>query len=455
MLKGQFHLSKPVEKNKFSKKGGNVKVKKRFRNGFGIASVALLVLGFAVLLFPANLVLAQEEVVLLIQFGPEADALKPVVEEFNQKEPGVKVTIQEMGRQTYNPLKERILLSKSPEADLLYGEGYGISAYAESGTIEPIDQFLSDPELTPADFDLEDMVLTLKYKGKAYALAFDGGSFLLLLYRSDLIPEPPQTWQEVTSLARQFTKSHNPDSPTIYGIGWYGSVAKSGPRIHAPMVWEYGGRLIDDAGNVAFDSPEALKGPEILAGWLEEGLMSPEVASWGYTEVKESIETGIVAMAPAEWNAAYVNRTGPLKDKIKAALTPGVGTSLGVNRVTYSCLGLTLMMNKASKHKKAAWKFLLYLLSDEAQRIYARNGGTPARFSLLHDLGFARELNLPEYYPLVAKSWQLLGPHPMTPYWTELFEVSNTALSEIWAKKATPKEAFSKAAEKLRGIMAE
>ncbi len=41
-----------------------------------------------------------------------------------------------------------------------------------------------------------------------------------LVYRTDLFDKKPETWDELVEMAKKFTRSINPDSPTEYGFGF-------------------------------------------------------------------------------------------------------------------------------------------------------------------------------------------------------------------------------------------
>jgi len=86
---------------------------------------------------------------------------------------------------------------------------------------------------------------SVKWKNKVYGIPFDM-TVQILYYRKDLIPNPPQTWDELVSLLEHGKK---------FVIGW-GSLDWIG---FSPFLWQAGGDYYDKNGTKAIlDSREAL-----------------------------------------------------------------------------------------------------------------------------------------------------------------------------------------------------
>src|SRR5690606_34014905 len=100
-------------------------------------------------------------------------------------------------------------------------------------------------------------------------------STLFLYYRTDLISEPPNTWDEVLELARQFSQAQNPDSPTPYGLAFDGVVGETLPETFYNFMWAFGGEIVDEEGNPAVDGPGAVAAGEYWKTLAEEELVPP------------------------------------------------------------------------------------------------------------------------------------------------------------------------------------
>lgn len=124
---------------------------------------------------------------------------------------------------------------------------------------------------------------TASYNGKIYGIPC---TYLmpLLYYRKDLFYDsqianhfytiynqelrPPKNWVEFNAIAKYFTQSFNPSSPTLYGTSLQGTSSTSLLSQFYPRLWAYGGEIFDSHGFVSLYSPNNLKALESLAETL-------------------------------------------------------------------------------------------------------------------------------------------------------------------------------------------
>jgi multiple sugar transport system substrate-binding protein len=193
-----------------------------------VAIIAVIVVAAAVgayfTLVPTT---RQVTVRMLVMSGPEADYVKSVAEVYNEKvrpETGITLVVEDLGRAAYFEKIKTALLAKSPEFDIAWLINTDLAPYAKAGVIEPLDQYLQDPDLYPYDIGnfLPIALEGVKYEGKIYAIPL-WISTMFLYYRTDLVsPDEIDTWPEFLETAKRFTKAHNPDSPTEYGTTLFG-----------------------------------------------------------------------------------------------------------------------------------------------------------------------------------------------------------------------------------------
>lgn len=388
--------------------------------------------------------------VVFVRSGIEADSIRAVAESYTKKT-GIPVEIMEAGRTGFYPAVHTQLLGKTTEFDLAQANDVDVAVLAHAGVIEPIDKYLNDPKLTNLDeYDLDDLAFTYQYEGQTYAVPFDVSTHFMY-YRSDLIPNPPETWDEYLQLARKFSKSQNPNSPTTYGAGFTALAGSEQPKMFYTMMWSYGGWTVDDAGNVGVDSAGALKAANLLRAFVQERLVAPDIYSWGFSEVMEALQTGLAAMASPYWNAAYTTikeSSGVPSQNIKLALVPGVRQADGSIYRTPFQQGKILLMNANSPRKEAAYKFLEYLTGKEGMKIMTEAGGTPSRFSILGD----PEMTPPEYYQMMLESLKIAKGDPGPVFYPEQHEAMNQALTDIITGVQRPEEALKRAANTIRGL---
>lgn len=396
---------------------------------------------------------AEEPVVILVRTGIEADAIRAVVEEY-KRVTGRPVELTELGRSGYYPTLHTQLVAGTEEFDLAQANGVDVSGLAKAGAIAPIDVYLEDPKYTdPKEFDIEDLAFVYKYKGRAYALPFDVSTHFLY-YRNDLISSPPQTWDQYYETALKWTKTINPESPTLYGASLTALAGSEQPKVFYSVMWSMGGWIIDDEDRVGVDSPGAIRAGKFYAKLIDAKMLPPDVFSWGFSNVLDALKTGVVAMAGPYWNAAYQmikQSDSPYRDNIAIALVPGVLREDGtIYRAPFQ-QGKVILVNANSRRKEAAWDFYKFLLGKEGMRIYASAGGTPSRFSAYQD----PTAEFPEYYRLMQDSLRIAKGDPGLPFYLQQHEAMNEALSTIITGQSEVEPALRHAGDKIRKLLKE
>ncbi|MBA3459297.1 MAG: extracellular solute-binding protein [Deltaproteobacteria bacterium] len=118
-----------------------------------------------------------------------------------------------------------------------------IGDWADSGVIEPIEFWVD--EARAARFT-DEAVESMAYKGSLWGLPVAVKS-IALYYRTDLVATPPTTTDALIALAPEMTKRRG------YAVA-YANVDLYG---HAPWLFGFGGRIVDEDGNLAIATPEA------------------------------------------------------------------------------------------------------------------------------------------------------------------------------------------------------
>jgi multiple sugar transport system substrate-binding protein len=230
----------------------------------GIAAVAPLLL---VLLLPScNKTAAPKEIRIAMFKSPATDAAQRLIPEF-ESSTGIKVQLEVL---PYSDLLDKVqteFLAQSSRYDVVMADCIWIPKFAASGYLQPVDQFLNNSALTPATYQVSDLIPSVadylgKYPahGTTYGFPFMTNSHVLA-YRRDLyekylatkgIKEPGKTvstawtWEEYLKAARLLTMR---DASAPGGKLWGSSMqAKAGAWIvYEWYSWLYGagGRDID------------------------------------------------------------------------------------------------------------------------------------------------------------------------------------------------------------------
>jgi multiple sugar transport system substrate-binding protein len=125
----------------------------------------------------------------------------------------------------------------------------------------------------------------------------------------------------------------------------------------------------------------------------------------------------------------------------KIGLAPLPAGSAG-HKTHVHCLGIGL--NAASKNQQEAGKFLSWLATEEAMKIYAQNGGTPPVSSILNELSKERpEFSLVSDY---ASKYGYVVTGGTAAFAVPVYEVLAEKFSGFWAGQGDATTALKEAA---------
>lgn len=421
-------------------------MKKLLKKGMTLLTVALLVIG---MLGVGTVALAEEETEFTIfaRTGPDSsDWLRTVADKFTA-ETGIKVNFIEQGQNGYFTNLTNQLVAGTDTFDLAVTNSTYVGPWAYAGYIEPLDEYMAnfDPS-----FNMDDLAFSYAIDGKTYAIPYSISAHFLY-YRTDLISEEelPKTWDEYLALAKKFTKSYNPDSPTPYGMAWTAKAGPEQPKTFYNYLWSLGGEIETD-GKATVASEAGLKAGAYWEQIVTEKLAPPEIANYSYSEVLEALQTGVVAMAGPYWSAGYAditNKESPYKDKIKVAMLPGGVLADGTVKNVCFTHSYTMVLNANGKNKNAAMKYYEYLTNAENQLAYAKINGMAARYSALSDPSLDRS-----FFDVALKSLEVARYEPLVPYYLEQHDIMNNALSGIMTGTVGYKEALEDAQAQLQEL---
>jgi multiple sugar transport system substrate-binding protein len=219
---------------------------------------------------------------------------------------------------------------------------------------------------------------------------FDGGFWAMpyhdgpecLIYRRDLIAEPPATWEEFHALARQH---HEPAS------GRYGTVLALFPDGHNSFydfciqIWSRGGEVFDAEGRPDFTSPVAHAALDFLRTLAtDQDAIAPDCRSLDSVQSGGLFAEGKVALM-ANWFgfAAYADtaadsRVRGLVDVAPLPAGPG-GRSVSLN------VFWVLAIGSGSANKQLAWDFLRHCATAPMDRLTTTEGAIGVRRSTWTD----------------------------------------------------------------------
>lgn len=373
----------------------------------------------AALLLPA-LAAADDLVVWHAYRGGEKAAFEKVVAAYNAR-PSTKVKVTTLAV-PYDAFADKI------SAAVPRGKGPDIFIYAqdrmggwiEAGTtVEPIDFYVDAP--LKARF-IPTTVEALTYRGTLYGLPLDY-KVIALVYNKKLVKAPPRTTADLVKLGKSLTSKE----AGRFGLAW----AYNDFYYVASLLNGYGGAIFGQGTRPTLDSPENVKGMELLVRWEKAGFMPAEPSSALITALFNEGKAAMVFSGP--W---FLGEVSPEIDYAVAPL-PAISEAGGKPiRPWMTVEGV--FVAAPSKQKEAAFEFVKYVTDVEAGKVMALEGRqTPAAKAVYDDPRVAKDPVLGAF----RRQVEVAVPMPNLPEMTMVWSPATTALNKI-NKGASPKEAL-------------
>jgi len=315
--------------------------------------------------------------------SPEEQALlQQVLDEFQAKNPDVKVKYEVIADQYMDVIKTRLIGNEAP--DVFYLDAFEAPGLIEKDVLEPLDGYVT-PEFDLNDFEAPTVNAFKSADGKIYGLPKDT-STLALFYNKKMfadagITAPPATWDELVAVSEKLTKKKG-DKVEVYGLGQAPELARQ-----MFMIEAFGGKLADEQGLATFASPESEKGLALVIDQHTKaktaGQPSDVGAGWGGEMFGQQKAAMVLE---GNWAIPYIQSN--FKDvDFGTAEVPTVNGKKGTMAFT-----VAYVMNKNSKKKEASWKLLSYLTGKEGMKTWTSKGfALPTRKSVAAELGYDKD----------------------------------------------------------------
>jgi multiple sugar transport system substrate-binding protein len=334
--------------------------------------------------------------------------------------------------------------------------------YVESDFLTPLEPFFADPKLAYPEYDFDDLVPAYVdntgrvggekiYMGGPgsilYALPF-GAETSILAYRKDLFDKyglmVPETYDDLRTAAKFFAE----EVPGIYGLTMRGAIghhATHGYLLHADP---FGAKIFDENWEPVFTSQESIDTLYFMQDMIKYG--PPGMADFDFNDMfnaflegKTAMFLDTVAIAGSVRNYEKTKLVGNVqyalhpKHKTRLSETGGFGIGIPAN----------------SQNKEAAFLFLQWLTTKEADRKTVLNGGAPFRISTINDPELQKQF--PEF-KVLAEQLQYADPdwRPIIPEWGIINEqFLGVAIHQVLIGEKFPEEAMKSVVKPVRNIM--
>jgi len=366
---------------------------------------------------------------------------------------GIKVNFDAPSFPVYNQRADLELSTRGSAYDVLNVTFIYSSRWINSGWLTPLDDFIKNPALTAADWDVKDflpgaLAPETGKDGKLYGIPWDAEVLLSGASRFDLVKAAgfayPDTTDDLVKVLRAVNKKERVAGYVADNhYGW----------TFVPYLQAFGGNVFRAPPDDLFptlDTPEAIAAAEYYANLISEfgpdgGVtytpdQVTQALKLGRTNFTDAGQLYLAQLGDAAASRTIKTANFGLVPKGPAGRFPGVAVH---------ALGIP----SASKNKEAAWAFIQWAQSKQiTRRAVVAGYGSPARRSDIdskefrakqlingHDLA---ELSL-QSIDLAAKSVHM--KYRTVAVYPQVDQQLNTAIARIATKQLSAKQAMQQA----------
>lgn len=259
------------------------------------------------------------------------------------------------------------------------------------------------------------------------------------------IPMPEDDWtlEEFVALCRDLTIDENGDGePEQFGLlqpHWV---------YYLPFIWSHGAALLDESRtHWTFVGEDAVRAFQLYADMRHRHRVTPAPIEYAGQNSDTAFLSGRVALCVnGPWFMPYLNETH-LSGRYRVVGIPS-GRAPGMTRVTWDALCINAATSDAKRDR--AWRFLRFVLSDEAQTIFARHQrAVPARRSIADAfIRFGGGADSPA--DAFVRAMETARLQPITEHWLPMDSVVRRHLISVILDgdtRRTPEQAVAALAE--------
>jgi len=264
----------------------------------------------------------------------------------------------------------------------------------------------------------------------------------MLYYRKDLIPEPPRTWEEFETVCNRYGNPPERYCIVFQGMQYEGLVCN-----YLEYLWGAGGTPLDKDQNVLLDGKENISALTFMKKVIDSGWAPRSVITFQEQQALEFFEQG-KALMMRNWPYAWtILKRSPLVGKV--GVVPFIHQTGKEPAGTLGGWGLGIA--RTTKFPEAAWKFIEFATSPEAQKIlHFKRGAVPTRRSLFQDEAILKES--PHYrdlYDVLLKA----RPRPIHPEYPRISAILQKNVSAVLVGIETPAAAALRMDRSIESVL--
>ncbi|WP_434450557.1 ABC transporter substrate-binding protein [Lentzea sp. E54] len=314
--------------------------------------------------------------------------------------------------------REQMVRRLAAEDDSMDVLGLDVTWTAELAKAGWIKEFTGSVKSQVEAGTLKTPLETATYEGKLYG-APDNTNVQLLWYRSDLVPTPPKTWDEMISMAEALVAEGKPGQIVAQGKQYEGLVV-----LFNTLVKSNGGTILDENGTKAIVDDKAVEALAALKKLATSEAIDPSFSNAAEDNARLAMENGNAAF---QLNWPYVYAAAQKKPEFAKNFKWAPYPTVSGDQAKVTVGGINYAVSNYTAHPDESFDAVLCLRSAESQKLAALKDGVPPTIKAVYD-----EPEMAEAYPMkddILKTLENASVRPRTPAYQNVSTVISTILS--------------------------
>ncbi|MGM0432227.1 MAG: extracellular solute-binding protein [Spirochaetota bacterium] len=417
-----------------------------------IVFTLVLCIGAAALVFGGGTQEGEETTLTIAgRDGSYGEALQLAADAYQEEHPDVSFEILKLSGSSLFEKSVIDMRSGTGTYDIVLIDDPNITQFHEAGWLADLSAMYEESgEQVDSDFIGPALKLG-KYPynndGTLYALPF-AGNVELFAYRTDLFEKYGYSEADTWTQLLEAVKTIDANESDVDGVVFRGT--KGNPIVTGflPIFWSFGGKILDEQGNVVVNSEEGLAALEYF---LELSKYAPDgVSMYQSAQVRDAIYSGVAAVAPEVWPGWIGELENPevsnVVGKVKVTKHPGEVTK------SSPMIGAWMAaIPQASTQQDVAFDFLKFLTSYEMQLMMSDEvGNPPARVSVYKE---ASQLEQYPWYEAQLDALQSSVARTRTTKWKEVEDQLGSVLQFALLGDMSAAEALEEAEKGIKAVL--
>ncbi len=232
------------------------------------------------------------------KISAERDLFQEEVAKFNAAHPNCVVeTLYKENEELRNLFVIAAVAGQGPE--IIYGPADNVGVMVTTKTILPLEKIFD-----AGFFDRFAPQGLVSWKSSRWLAADQIGNHLTLVYNKELVPNPPQTLDELIALGKRLTSATNGDGQVNqYGLTWN----YREPFFFIPFLTAFGGWVMDDEGHPTLDNERTVKAIQFVLDLRDKYQIIPKEGDYEIADMlfKEK-RTAMIINGPWSWGGYHI-----------------------------------------------------------------------------------------------------------------------------------------------------